>query len=290
MRRRLLYTLLALVAAALVICDGRAAADRAQPRPARRRRRAAGAAAVARRVGRARRRRADPRPRGDLLPGRDRQRDRRAWPSASGSRSRSCWSPGSRPGCSRTGSGGSPGARSPCGWRGRSGSASAEQLIDRSGAPALLLARLDPVRPVQPRRLPGGRGARARLALHVDDVRRRAADHRRRDVPGHALDDLSASDPLLWVAVGVIVLLDRADASTPRGGSSAQRADQRRRGPRPRMSSARGTVPTAGCRAAEREVLGADVLVAARERDLAASARARAWPSVPNFGASRRTG
>ena len=24
---------------------------------------------------------------------------------------------------------------------------------------------------------------------------------------GHALDDLSASDPLLWVAVGVIVLL-----------------------------------------------------------------------------------
>ena len=55
----------------------RAAAHRAQPRPARRRRRAAGPAAVARRVGRLRRRGADPRPRGDLLPGRDRQRDRR---------------------------------------------------------------------------------------------------------------------------------------------------------------------------------------------------------------------
>ena len=68
MRRRLLYTLLALAAAALRDRRGRAAAHRARPRPARRRRRAAGPAAGARRVGRARRRRADPRPRGVFFP------------------------------------------------------------------------------------------------------------------------------------------------------------------------------------------------------------------------------
>ena len=41
----------------------------------------------------------------------------------------------------------SPGARSRCGWRASSGWRGAEQLIDRCGAPALLLSRLVPFVP-----------------------------------------------------------------------------------------------------------------------------------------------
>ena len=71
-----------------------------------------------------------------------------------------------------------------------------EQLIDRSGAPALLALAAGPVRPVQPRRLPGRRRPRAAVALHVDVVRGVMPITAAATYLGHALDDLSASDPI----------------------------------------------------------------------------------------------
>src|SRR3954453_2395038 len=85
--------------------------------------------------------------------------------------------------------------------------ASAESLIDRSGAPALLLARLVPFVPFS---LVGYLAGAARVPLFrytwttfvgVMPITAAAT------YLGHALDDLSASDPLLWVAIGVILLL-----------------------------------------------------------------------------------
>jgi uncharacterized membrane protein YdjX (TVP38/TMEM64 family) len=85
--------------------------------------------------------------------------------------------------------------------------ASAEGLIDRSGAPALLLSRLVPFVPFS---LVGYLAGAARVPLWrytwttlvgVMPITAAAT------YLGHALDDLSASDPLLWVAVGVIVVL-----------------------------------------------------------------------------------
>jgi len=85
--------------------------------------------------------------------------------------------------------------------------ASAERLIDRSGAPALLVSRLVPFVPFS---LVGYLAGAARVpvwrytwttAVGVMPITAAAT------YLGHALDDLSASDPLLWVAVGVIVLL-----------------------------------------------------------------------------------
>jgi uncharacterized membrane protein YdjX (TVP38/TMEM64 family) len=85
--------------------------------------------------------------------------------------------------------------------------AGAEQLIDRSGAPALLLSRLVPFVPFS---LVGYVAGAARVPVWrytwttffgVMPITAAAT------YLGHALDDLSASDPLLWVAVGVIVLL-----------------------------------------------------------------------------------
>jgi uncharacterized membrane protein YdjX (TVP38/TMEM64 family) len=82
--------------------------------------------------------------------------------------------------------------------------ASAEALIDRSGAPALLLSRLVPFS------LVGYLAGAARVpiwrytwttAVGVMPITAAAT------YLGHALDDLSASDPLLWLAVGVIVVL-----------------------------------------------------------------------------------
>ena len=85
--------------------------------------------------------------------------------------------------------------------------ATAEGLIDRSGAPALLLARLIPFVPFS---LVGYLAGAARVPVwrytwttFVGVMPITAAA----TYLGHALDDLSASDPLLWVAVGVIVLL-----------------------------------------------------------------------------------
>ena len=83
--------------------------------------------------------------------------------------------------------------------------ASAEGLIDRSGAPALLLSRLVPFVPFS---LVGYLAGAARVPVWrytwttlvgVMPITAAAT------YLGHALDDLSASDPLLWVAVGVIV-------------------------------------------------------------------------------------
>jgi uncharacterized membrane protein YdjX (TVP38/TMEM64 family) len=85
--------------------------------------------------------------------------------------------------------------------------AGAEQLIERSGAPALLLSRLVPFVPFS---LVGYLAGAARVPLWrytwttflgVMPITAAAT------YLGHALDNLSASDPLLWVAVGVIVLL-----------------------------------------------------------------------------------
>jgi uncharacterized membrane protein YdjX (TVP38/TMEM64 family) len=85
--------------------------------------------------------------------------------------------------------------------------AGAEQLIERSGAPALLLSRLVPFVPFS---LVGYLSGAARVPLwrytwttFVGVMPITAAA----TYLGHALDNLSASDPLLWVAVGVIVLL-----------------------------------------------------------------------------------
>src|SRR3954471_17227969 len=83
--------------------------------------------------------------------------------------------------------------------------ASAESLIDRSGAPALVLARLVPFVPFS---LVGYVAGAARVpvwrytwttAVGVMPITAAAT------YLGHALDNLSASDPLLWLAVGVIV-------------------------------------------------------------------------------------
>ena len=85
--------------------------------------------------------------------------------------------------------------------------ASAEALIDRSGAPALLLSRLVPFVPFS---LVGYLAGAARVpvwrytwttSVGVMPITAAAT------YLGHALDDLCASDPLLWVAIGVIVLL-----------------------------------------------------------------------------------
>ena len=61
--------------------------------------------------------------------------------------------------------------------------ATAEHVIGRGGAPALLMARLIPFVPFSLVGYIAGRRPRARLALHVDVGRRRAADHRRRHLP-----------------------------------------------------------------------------------------------------------
>src|SRR3954452_13310462 len=85
--------------------------------------------------------------------------------------------------------------------------ASAESLIDRSGGPALVLARLVPFVPFS---LVGYIAGAARVPVWrytwttlvgVMPITAAAT------YLGHALDDLSASDPLLWAALGVIVVL-----------------------------------------------------------------------------------
>jgi uncharacterized membrane protein YdjX (TVP38/TMEM64 family) len=85
--------------------------------------------------------------------------------------------------------------------------AQAEGLIDRSGAPALLLSRLVPFVPFS---LVGYVAGAARVPVWrytwttffgVMPITAAAT------YLGHALDDLSASDPLLWAAIGVIVVL-----------------------------------------------------------------------------------
>jgi uncharacterized membrane protein YdjX (TVP38/TMEM64 family) len=83
----------------------------------------------------------------------------------------------------------------------------AERFIDRGGAPALLLARLIPFVPFS---LTGYVAGAARVPLWrytwtscvgVAPITAAAV------YLGHALDDLSASDPLLWAAVAVFVAL-----------------------------------------------------------------------------------
>jgi uncharacterized membrane protein YdjX (TVP38/TMEM64 family) len=94
--------------------------------------------------------------------------------------------------------------------------ARAEQLIDRSGAPALLLSRLVPFVPFS---LVGYLAGAARVPVwrytwttFVGVMPITAAA----TYLGHALDNLSASDPLLWVAIAVIVVLGALTVSSAR--------------------------------------------------------------------------
>jgi uncharacterized membrane protein YdjX (TVP38/TMEM64 family) len=88
----------------------------------------------------------------------------------------------------------------------------AERVIDRGGAPALLLARLIPFVPYS---LVGYIAGATRVPLWryawtsvVGSLPLTAAA----TYLGHALDDLSASDPLVWTALAVVTVLA---ASTP---------------------------------------------------------------------------
>ena len=88
----------------------------------------------------------------------------------------------------------------------------AERVIERGGAPALLLARLIPFVPYS---LVGYIAGAARVPLWryawtsvVGSLPMTAAA----TYLGHALDDLSASDPLVWTALAVFTVLA---ASTP---------------------------------------------------------------------------
>jgi uncharacterized membrane protein YdjX (TVP38/TMEM64 family) len=83
----------------------------------------------------------------------------------------------------------------------------AERVIERGGAPALLVSRLVPFVPFS---LVGYLAGAARVPVwryawtsFVGILPITAAA----TYLGHALDDLSASDPLLWVALGVLVVL-----------------------------------------------------------------------------------
>jgi uncharacterized membrane protein YdjX (TVP38/TMEM64 family) len=83
----------------------------------------------------------------------------------------------------------------------------AERVIERGGAPALLVSRLVPFVPYS---LVGYLAGAARVPVwryawtsFVGILPITAAA----TYLGHALDDLSASDPLLWVALGVIAVL-----------------------------------------------------------------------------------
>ena len=99
----------------------------------------------------------------------------------------------------------------------------AEALIDRTGAPALLIARLIPLVPYS---LVGYLAGAARVPVwrytwtsFVGVLPITAAA----TYLGHALDDFSASDPLLWAAVGVLVALGAITAVAARRLRSASR-------------------------------------------------------------------
>jgi uncharacterized membrane protein YdjX (TVP38/TMEM64 family) len=92
----------------------------------------------------------------------------------------------------------------------------AEGVIDRRGAPALLLARLVPFVPYSlvgyvagAARVPVWRYAWTSFAGVLPITA--AATYL-----GHALDDFSASDPLLWVAVAVLAVLVALSATAAR--------------------------------------------------------------------------
>jgi len=101
--------------------------------------------------------------------------------------------------------------------------AAAERLIDCTGAPALLLARLIPLVPYS---LVGYLAGAARVpvwrytwtsCVGVLPITAAAT------YLGHALEDLSASDPLLWVAIAVLVILFAVT------GTAARRLQRARR-------------------------------------------------------------
>ena len=96
----------------------------------------------------------------------------------------------------------------------------AERVIERGGAPALLLARLIPFVPYS---LVGYIAGAARVPLWryawtsvLGSLPMTAAA----TYLGHALDDLSASDPLVWTALAVVTVLA---ASTPLLASRVRR-------------------------------------------------------------------
>jgi uncharacterized membrane protein YdjX (TVP38/TMEM64 family) len=101
--------------------------------------------------------------------------------------------------------------------------AAAERLIDRTGAPALLLSRLIPLVPYS---LVGYLAGAARVpvwrytwtsCVGVLPITAAAT------YLGHALDDLSASDPLLWAAIAVLVVLFAVTAMAARRLRRARR-------------------------------------------------------------------
>lgn len=101
--------------------------------------------------------------------------------------------------------------------------AAAERLIDRTGAPALLLSRLIPLVPYS---LVGYLAGAARVPvwrytwtsfLGVLPITAAAT------YLGHAADDFSASDPLLWIAIAVLVVLFAVTATAARRLRRARR-------------------------------------------------------------------
>jgi uncharacterized membrane protein YdjX (TVP38/TMEM64 family) len=99
----------------------------------------------------------------------------------------------------------------------------AERLIDRTGAPALLLSRLIPLVPYS---LVGYLAGAARVPvwrytwtsfLGVLPITAAAT------YLGHAADDFSASDPLLWIAIAVLVVLFAVTATAARRLRRARR-------------------------------------------------------------------
>ena len=101
--------------------------------------------------------------------------------------------------------------------------ASAEQMIGRGGAGVLLLARLVPFVPFS---LVGYIAGATRVplwrytwtsAVGVLPITAAAV------YLGHALDDLSLSDPLLWVAIGTMVVLALSTVMLARHGRRASR-------------------------------------------------------------------
>ena len=103
--------------------------------------------------------------------------------------------------------------------------ATAERVIGKGGAPALLMSRLIPFVPFSLVGYIAGADARAHLALHVDLAR--SACCRSPPPPPTSATPWTTSrsaDPLVWVAVGtlvVLVVLTATFARRMRGASSS---------------------------------------------------------------------
>ena len=197
--RRVLLTLAVLAATALVVSAVEPLRTALGHASARRRRRASGAASRPRRGRRARGRRADPRARGRVLPGRDRQRDRgpglRLLGRVPARDGRVAGVGADRVLARRRRRAPARGAarRRAAGRRRRA----ADRPRRRAGA-APLAARSRSCPTASSATSPAPRASRSGATLDV--VRRVLPITAAATYLGHALDDFSASDPLLWVA------------------------------------------------------------------------------------------